>query len=290
MQLTKFALIGMALIVLAISCGESSRPNKPVYASLAEAQADMDPADKYVVIDFYTDWCTWCKRLDTLVFVDSTVKDFFANDMMLVRLNAEEDTVTAQTFHVSGYPTLVMVDKDGNEVDRLVGYLDPEPFLQTWRDYAQGIGTLDDLLSKAETSGERNLYMEIAEKYKYRGGSDDAHTWYEKVVAEAPEPDSMAGEARLALADMIRRAKDYNAAIAEYDLIAKDFADFPAGDEAQIWAGITARQAGDTTNAIKRFEKYVKDNPDADSNNLGYVKEQIEKLKNPPPPKEEPGK
>lgn len=56
MQLTKFALAGLALILLAMACGESSRPNQPVYATVADAQQDMDATDQYIVVEFYTDW------------------------------------------------------------------------------------------------------------------------------------------------------------------------------------------------------------------------------------------
>lgn len=271
---------------------DSTVPSAISYTSIEEAQAATavpwynfwdDP--KPIVVKFYTDWCTWCKTIDTVVLVDSAVIDFFNNEMSLVKINAEVDTVLAKQYHVSGYPTLVMIGADGNEVDRLVGYLSPEPFLKTFRDYGNGIGTLDDLLNRAATETDRELYSEIAEKYKYRGGSDDAKTWYQKVVDEGDPLDSLSGEARLSLADMFRRAKDWETAEAAYKVIIADFGDSHTGTNAEIWTAIVYKQSGDTTTAVAAFEAFIENHPDHED--VEYCQKQIKKLTEPPEEKED---
>jgi thioredoxin-like negative regulator of GroEL len=223
--------------------------------------------------------------LDTVVFVDPAVKEFFTNDMVLVKVNAEKDSLLARRFHISGYPTAVLVKNDGSEVDRIVGYAPPAEYLKTIQDYQQGIGTLDDLLGQAEASVDRELYYKIAEKYKYRGGDNDAVAWYSKVV-EAGEPtDSLSGEARMSLADMQRRSKEYEQSLAAFADIKKDFGTGKFAEAAQIWSAIVYRMMGDTAASISAFEAFVGEYPESDD--IGYAKAQIEKLKNPPPPKEE---
>ncbi len=100
------------------------------------------------------------------------VIDYFATEVVLAKLNGKEDSVLARTYGISAYPTLVLTNSNGEEIDRIVGYLDAPEFVQKINDYRNGIGTLDDLLSKVDTSSNRNLFYEIAEKYKYRGGAD----------------------------------------------------------------------------------------------------------------------
>jgi len=214
------------------------------------------------------------------VLVDPEVIKFFNSEMALVKIDAEKDTLTAQEYHVSGYPTLVMVNPDGVEIDRLVGYLPPKEFLETFRNYSKGIGTLDDLLSRADTSEDRALYAEIAEKYKYRGGDEEATRWYNKVIDSGDPLDSLSGESRLALADMYRRAHEWDTALNAYQAITKDFGDSPFGADAEIWTAIVYRQSGDTASAVKQFQSFIDNHPD--NPDTAYCKRQIERLTKPP--------
>ena len=217
---------------------------------------------------------------------DSLSIAFFKDEMALVQINAEKDTLTAKKYSVRGYPTLVMVDKDGKEVDRLVGYLDVERFLKTFRDYSKGIGTLDDLLHRADTAAmpDRAMYMEIADKYKYRGEGEQAVNWFQKVITTGAPLDSLTGEARIALADALRSAKLYDQAIASFQQISSDFQTGSIAEDAQIWTAICYRQKGDTATAVAKFQQFVSDHPQAEA--VEYCNEQIKKLTTPPAPKE----
>jgi tetratricopeptide (TPR) repeat protein len=210
------------------------------------------------------------------VLTDQKVIDYFSNDMVLAKLNAEQDTLAAKEYHVMAFPMLVMINPDGTEVDRIVGYLPPDEFLETLENYQQGIGTLADLLQKAEGSEDRGMFFEIADKYKYSGRSDQAVDWYEKVIDMGDPTDSLAGESRMAMADMLRRAKDYSGAINSFDQIMKDFQGTVFAQDAEIWKAIVYKQKGDTAAAILGFQEYVDQYPE--SEDAEYAKGQIEKL------------
>lgn len=214
--------------------------------------------------------------IDTVVLKDSAAIEFFNNEMALVRVNAEVDTVLADEYHISGYPTLVMLGADGKEIDRLIGYIPPEPFIQKFRDYANGIGTLDALLDQATTKVDRALFMEIGMKYKYRSDADNATYWYTKALEEGEALDSLSGECRVALADMHRRSGDNDQALAAYATIAKDFKDLHAGTQAEIWIAIIYSKTGETDKAIAQFERFIKDYPDHED--AEYCKSKIAKL------------
>lgn len=225
--------------------------------------------------------------LDTVVFKDQKAIDFFSSEMLLVKINAEADTVTARKYKVSGYPTTVLTDNSGKDIDRLVGYAAVDEYLETMVNYSKGIGTLEDLLKQAQTREDRKLYFEIADKYKYRGGSEEAETWYNKVI-EAGEPhDSLSGESRLSVADMYRRAKDWDKALRAFKAVAAEFGGSGYGMDAEIYVAIVYRSMGDTAQAIAAFENYAGKYPE--SEDMEYVNKQIEKLKNPPEEEEDEG-
>lgn len=195
----------------------------------------------------------------------------------MAKVNGKEDTLLAQQHHIVAYPTLVMVDKNGDEVDRVVGYEEPDSLLTKLRDYRKGIGTLADLLTKAEANPDRFLSLEIAEKYHYRGGNENAVTWYQKVIDTGDPRDSLSGESRTAMADMYRRAKEYATALEAFTGIMKDFEGSMFAQDAEIWRAIVHRQKGDTTTAITAFEEFIEHYPE--SEDVDYAQKQIAKLK-----------
>jgi tetratricopeptide (TPR) repeat protein len=223
--------------------------------------------------------------MDTVVFQSAKAAEYFKTKAVLVKIDAEVDSASAREMAVSAYPTLVLLDKKGEEIDRIVGYMETDPFLKQLDDYQKGIGTLADLLNQSKTDSSREMSFKIAEKYKYRGKPADATGWYEKVIAVKPT-DSLAGESRTALADMLRRAKKWDEALTAFAAIEKDFKEtkYSFSADAGIWQAITLSRKGDTTAAISAYEVFLKNYPN--SEDTSYARKQIEKLKNPPPPEE----
>jgi len=206
---------------------------------------------------------------------DQKVIDFFTNEMILAKVNGKEDTLLAQQNHIVAYPTLVMVDTNGDEVDRIVGYMEPDSFLIEARNYQKGIGTLADLLT-----GVRNLSFDIAEKYHYRDGREKAVTWYQKVIDDGDPRDSLSGESRMAIGDMHIRAKVYDLAALAFTSIMNDFEGTQFAEDAEIWRAYTYRKKGDTTAAITAFEEFIEHYPE--SEDVDYAEKEIKKLKGEP--------
>jgi thioredoxin-related protein len=98
-------------------------------------------AGKFMLVDVYTDWCSWCKKLDNSVYVHPRVQELLAASFIPVKLNAEsEDKVTNGTqqyterqwalmLGVKSYPNILVFDLQFQLVARHVGYLDAENFI-----------------------------------------------------------------------------------------------------------------------------------------------------------------
>jgi len=98
-------------------------------AGLARARKDK----KLVMIDVYTDWCGWCKKLDRDTYSDKGVGDKVARDFVAVKLNPEKSArgaTLAKQFGVTGYPHIVFVDATGAKVSEIIGYVPPGQFLK----------------------------------------------------------------------------------------------------------------------------------------------------------------
>ncbi len=118
----------IALALVGVACaGGDERPwfRGDLEAALAVA-ADTD---RLVMVEFYTDWCVWCRRLEEVTFADPKV---VAEMELLVpiRLDAEgRGRESAARYGVDRFPTVVFLDATGAEVDRILGFLPPDRFL-----------------------------------------------------------------------------------------------------------------------------------------------------------------
>lgn len=77
--------------------------------------------EKVVLIDFWADWCEPCKQLTPVL---EKIAQDYANDLILAKINCDEQQAIAAQFGVRSLPTIV-VFKDGQPVDGLAG-LQPE--------------------------------------------------------------------------------------------------------------------------------------------------------------------
>ncbi len=82
-----------------------------------------------VMIDFYTDWCSWCKQLDRTTYVDAAVTKR-AEGFISLKIDADDQRPLAARYKVGAFPTILFINPEGIEIHRVVGFRPPEDFLK----------------------------------------------------------------------------------------------------------------------------------------------------------------
>ena len=78
-----------------------------------------------VLIDFYAEWCGPCRSLGPVL---DEISDENPN-LIIGKINVDDEMELASQFHVRSIPTMIIF-KDGNEVERLIGFLPKDEILK----------------------------------------------------------------------------------------------------------------------------------------------------------------
>ena len=101
---------------------------------LSKAQANAKEAKKLVFVEFTgSDWCPPCKKLNADILSTPEFVEFAKKSLVLVELDfprtkAQSDELKAanrelsKKFGIRGFPTVLVLDGEGKELNRMVGF------------------------------------------------------------------------------------------------------------------------------------------------------------------------
>ncbi|GEM_PF-3306419 len=101
--------------------------NRDLPASLSEARR----ANKLVLVDVYTDWCGWCKKLDRDTYTDPGVIQILKASFVCVKLDAEDGGAGesfARQYRVDGFPCIMVLEPSGKLRGVTYGYRNAQDF------------------------------------------------------------------------------------------------------------------------------------------------------------------
>ncbi|MEI7441061.1 MAG: thioredoxin domain-containing protein [bacterium] len=130
-------IVGMKSLVQKKTASNKTKPSEHYGfkignpEKLLEENRKKSPKES-TLIDFFALWCPPCNDLDELVF---SQKDFQKESKNLnkikVNVDEEDSWKIKERFQITGYPTLIYLNKNGDEVGRSWGTQSPEIF-KTW--------------------------------------------------------------------------------------------------------------------------------------------------------------
>lgn len=273
------AIVMIAILVLAAGCVKQAPMPKEItfVRDFETAKAEAVKTNKPMIIDFYTEWCKWCHTLDTVTYVDSIVIAM-SKDNIFVKIDAEADSALADKYAISGYPTIIIAKPDGQEIDRIWGYLGPNEFYNQVQLYLQGKETLEDYLARLQDEPFNPEYlMTIGEKYAGRSETQKAVEYFAKVVSlDADNIRGLGARALAATHDTQSRAHDYKAAIATCQDLITRFPNASQADDAAAMIAYYTAKSGDEAGALVLYREYLQKYPKGE--NYSWVQNRVADL------------
>lgn len=115
--------------------------SKLQWHSFDEGLAKAKKEKKMILVDFYTDWCGYCKKMDAETYANEKVIQYLNSKYVLVKINPEKsgdlkykgNSYTNNSFTrsvgVTGYPSTLFIESDEELITLVPGYINTTEFL-----------------------------------------------------------------------------------------------------------------------------------------------------------------
>src|SRR2546425_8707448 len=137
-----FALAGFVVSAIVLGLAVTTIPATPstiTWEREYEKAIERARAEKKLIIaDMFTDWCALCKQMDAETFDEPRLVQKMAKEYVWLKLNTEteEDGLRLQKeFAILTYPTILVLDSRGEEVDRIDRFLAAAQFSERVRSF-----------------------------------------------------------------------------------------------------------------------------------------------------------
>lgn len=104
-----------------------------------KAQEEATATNKFLLVDFTgSDWCGWCRKFDKEVLSQPQFKDYARENLVLLEVDfprakpqsvelKKQNLELAQQYQVQGFPTIVVLNGNGQKLWQYDGYFPGGP-------------------------------------------------------------------------------------------------------------------------------------------------------------------
>lgn len=115
--------------------------------------------EQVLMLDFYTDWCKPCKKLDKEVYGSEEFYPY-TSQLVCVKIDfeSEEGSHIGKKYNVSTFPTIVFVKPSGEEIERITSYFPKSRYFPEVERIIDGKNTVPQMESRFPNISYGELY------------------------------------------------------------------------------------------------------------------------------------
>jgi len=118
-----------AFLALTLIAAASATAHELEWKGYEKALELAKAQNRYILINFYADWCRYCEKMDQETFADEAVARYLTDHFVIVKVDADKETDLARSYEVNGLPTMWFLTGAGERVAPLPGFVAPKMFL-----------------------------------------------------------------------------------------------------------------------------------------------------------------
>ena len=134
-----------ALLIFVLNCGKTdtgaAAAKNLKWLSFNEGYELALKEKKYLLVDFYADWCKWCKVMETETFEKPDIINRLNADYITARVHVDKPgkiqfkgrILSSEEFAagmgIVNLPTLMFFDKNGEALTKIPGFIDEKTML-----------------------------------------------------------------------------------------------------------------------------------------------------------------
>src|SRR6516165_9817254 len=93
-----------------------------------EARREAEAKNLPLVLEFSTESCFWCRRLEATTFQEPTVVRLMNQRFIPLKVDAYRDAMLTQALRIQSFPTVVLAGPDGKILATLEGFMEAPRF------------------------------------------------------------------------------------------------------------------------------------------------------------------
>ncbi|HUI06713.1 MAG TPA: HEAT repeat domain-containing protein [Verrucomicrobiae bacterium] len=261
----------------ATEAGAKLRASISWLRSLSDAQKQARQLNKPILAYFFLRGSEFCQQLEEGVLADKSVVDA-AQEFVCVRIDAAQQSGEARRLDVRGAPTILVLDGQGNEMERVAGLVEKDKLLAKLSGTRQGKLSFREARRLAlQNPGNVQANWKVAETYLEEGREDLAEPHLRNVIAHDDQNQyGYTDNAMFALAFALGRRGEYAQAIYSFEHLLTRWPECKDKDKALYCLGLSQLAIGQKDKGRATLQQLVREFPE--SSTVASAQAALEKL------------
>src|SRR5215510_6344451 len=83
------SMLALPFVALLLLASPEARAASPTWRAWERGLEEAKSSGRPVIVDVYTDWCGWCRRMEANVYARPEVRDYLSRKFVAIKLDAE---------------------------------------------------------------------------------------------------------------------------------------------------------------------------------------------------------
>ena len=142
----KNILLAFTLLLIFVSFSSSNDTSELKWLDWNTGYPLAKKQNKIILVDAYTDWCGWCKKMDRDTYTNSDIIKALNKDFIVIKFNPELENIVYELDgnkitgrelfgqltqgKSTGFPTTYFIQPNKKQIQIAAGYLAPNDFMK----------------------------------------------------------------------------------------------------------------------------------------------------------------